>query len=48
MDSGYRWIARSTALLALSVSLQADTLILRNGSRVEGELIGVRNGTIEF
>jgi len=32
----------------MSASLQADTLYLRDGSRVQGELIGVRNGTIEF
>jgi hypothetical protein len=43
-----RWIARFAILLALPVSLQADTLILRDGSRVQGELVGVRNGTIEF
>jgi hypothetical protein len=35
-------------MLALPAGLQADTLYLRNGSRIEGELIGVRNGTIEF
>lgn len=43
-----RWIARSAMLLVLSASLQADTLILRDGSRVQGELISFRNGTIEF
>jgi len=43
-----RWIARFAILLALPVSLQADTLILRDGSRVQGELLGFRNGTIEF
>lgn len=43
-----RWITRTAVLLALSTSLQADTLILRNGTRVEGELVAVRNGTIEF
>jgi len=43
-----RWIARLAILLALPVSLQADTLYLRNGTRVQGELIGVRNGQIEF
>jgi hypothetical protein len=43
-----RWIARFAILLALPVSLQADTLFLRNGSRIEGELIAIRNGTIEF
>jgi hypothetical protein len=43
-----RWIARVALILALPVSLHADTLILRDGSRVQGELIAVRNGTIEF
>lgn len=43
-----RWIAVSVAVLALSASVQADTLYLRNGTRVQGELIGFRNGTIEF
>lgn len=43
-----RWIARVALIVALPVSLQADTLILRDGSRVQGELLAVRNGTIEF
>src|SRR6188508_816196 len=43
-----RWIARLAVLLALPVSLQADTLYLRNGTRVQGELLGIRNGQIEF
>lgn len=43
-----RWIARSAMLLVLTASVQADTLYLRDGSRVQGELISVRNGTIEF
>lgn len=43
-----QWIVRLALVVALPVSLQADTLILRNGSRVQGELVGVRNGTIEF
>lgn len=43
-----RWIARVALVLALPMSLQADTLILRDGTRVHGELIAVRNGTIEF
>ncbi len=43
-----RWIARSAMLLVLTAGLQADTLYLRDGSRVQGELISVRNGTIEF
>jgi len=43
-----RWIAGAALMLTLSASLQADTLILRDGSRVQGELIAVRNGVIEF
>ena len=43
-----RWIARLALVLALPVSLGADTLYLRNGQRVEGELVGFRNGQIEF
>jgi hypothetical protein len=43
-----RWIAYVAIVLALPVSLGADTLYLRNGQRLEGELVGVRNGQIEF
>jgi hypothetical protein len=32
----------------LSAALAADTLVLRNGTRIEGELLAVRNGVIEF
>ena len=41
--------SRAVAIvLALPVGLGADTLYLRNGQRIEGELVGVRNGQIEF
>lgn len=43
-----RWIAQLALVLALPAALQADTLYLRDGSRIQGELIGVRNGQIEF
>jgi hypothetical protein len=43
-----RWIARLALVIALPVALQADTLYLRDGSRVQGELIAIRNGQIEF
>ena len=33
-----RWIARLAIVLALPVSLQADTLYLRDGTRIQGEL----------
>ena len=42
------WIARLAILAALPVSLQADTLYLRDGTRIQGELIAIRNGQIEF
>lgn len=34
--------------IALSATLSADTLIMRDGRRVQGQLIGVRDGVIEF
>ena len=43
-----RWIASFAIALALPAGLIADTLYLRNGQRVEGELIAIRNGQIEF
>lgn len=42
------WMPGLALVVFLSASLQADTLYLRDGSRVQGELIAVRNGTIEF
>lgn len=43
-----RWIAGFAILLAFPVGLLADTLYLRDGTRIQGELIAVRNGQIEF
>ena len=43
-----RWMPGVALVLFMSASLQADTLYLRDGSRVQGELIAVRNGIIEF
>ena len=34
--------------LGLSVAVSADTLVMRDGRRVQGELIGVRDGVVEF
>jgi hypothetical protein len=41
---------RLAAVLAIlaPLTVQADVLVLRNGSRVQGELIAVRGGVIEF
>lgn len=34
--------------LVLTATVSADTLIMRDGRRVQGQLIGVRDGVIEF
>jgi hypothetical protein len=36
------------AVLLFGVVLQADTLVLRDGRRVQGELVAMRDGIIEF
>jgi hypothetical protein len=36
------------ATLLLAMTLNADTLVLRNGRRLEGRLISVRDGVVEF
>jgi hypothetical protein len=46
--TGQRWMPGLALVILMSASLQADTLYLRDGSRVQGELVSVRNGTIEF
>ena len=43
-----RWIAPLALVLALPAGLQADVLYLRDGSRINGEVISMRNGTVEF
>jgi hypothetical protein len=43
-----RWVTHIALVLALSAVVHADTIYLRDGSRVQGELVGFRNGTIEF
>lgn len=35
-------------VVALTAALGADTLVLRDGRRVQGELVAVRDGVIEF
>jgi hypothetical protein len=42
------WGWTGLLLLELGVSLSADTLIMRNGDRVQGQLISVRDGVVEF
>lgn len=45
---GARIAFASVCVLGGSIALSADTLVLRDGRRIQGELISVRNGTIEF
>lgn len=42
------YVAGLALAVALPVSLAADTLYLRDGTRIQGELVAVRNGQIEF
>lgn len=41
------WIT-ATVVACATISLAADTLYLRDGSRIEGELLRVENGRVEF
>src|SRR2546428_3315196 len=36
------------ALLVLAMTLDADTLVLRDGRRLQGQLYAVQNGIIDF
>jgi hypothetical protein len=44
----HAWAWAGLLCLVLGVSLSADTLFLRNGERVQGQLISVREGVVEF
>ncbi len=48
MASTSRLMATAALVLSLPLTLAADTLYLRNGNRVQGELLGIRGRTIEF
>lgn len=41
-------LAGLALVVAAPLTLLADTLVLRNGDRVRGELIQIRNGVVEF
>jgi hypothetical protein len=43
-----RIVFAAALAFALPIGLVADTLIMRDGTRVRGELIAIRNGTVEF
>jgi hypothetical protein len=42
------WFVCLSLLAASAVVARADTLVLRNGQRVDGEIVSIRNGVIEF
>jgi len=44
----HAWAWAGLLFLVLGVSLRADTLVMRNGERIQGQLISVRDGVIEF
>lgn len=48
MKNARRWTAVACLCLILVVGLQADVLVLRDGRRVQGRLIAVNEGLVEF
>lgn len=42
------WLAAAAGCLILTTIVQADTLVLRDGRRVQGQLVGVRGDEVEF
>jgi len=44
----HRSLLLLAAVAALATTTLADTLVLRSGRRVEGDLVGVRGSTVEF
>jgi hypothetical protein len=48
MTRHHRSLVTAALLVGLPLTLAADTLYLRNGTRIEGDLIAVRGATIEF
>ena len=48
MKTRCAWALAGVWSLSMCVALRADTLVLKDGRRVEGQLIAVRDGVIEF
>ena len=48
MRHRWTWLAVGIWCAGLTVVVRADTLVLRDGRRVDGEVIGIRDGVIEF
>lgn len=48
MNASARWIVTVALVAGLPMTVLADTLYLRNGTRIQGDLVSVRGSTIEF
>jgi hypothetical protein len=48
MADRIRYVSVGVWCLAVTAALSADTLVMRDGRRVQGQLIAVRDGVIEF
>lgn len=48
MRSGMRWVAAAALVGLAQAGMFADVLVLRDGRRLEGVLVGVRGDMIEF
>jgi hypothetical protein len=48
MKQRFAWLAIGVCCLWLPVAVRADVLVLRGGPRVDGQLISVRDGVVEF
>ena len=48
MKHRFTWLAIGACCAALPVVVRADVLVLRQGPRVDGQLISVRDGVVEF
>ena len=48
MKLEWSWFAAGTAVFCATAMLSADTLVLRSGERIEGQLVAIRDGVVEF
>jgi hypothetical protein len=48
MKQQWNWLAVGVSCVCAVAIVRADTLVLRDGRRVDGELLGVRDGIVEF
>lgn len=48
MKQRFTWLAIGVCCVWLPVTVRADVLVLRDGPRVDGQLISVRDGVVEF